>query len=172
MHSTSNHEAEDRVRRPRRIPLLSAKKWMLRLQWAQTDQNWTVEDRKNGAGSDESQFLLRHTDGRVGIWCQQHESKDPICLVSTVQAGRGGVMVGESFLGKLYNQSIIPWMPQLIADCNVHCSIFPVCRNRSGMITLINAVGTSLSAVGQDLTRSVTNRIPWQSRHYFLNNFQ
>ena len=40
-------------------------------------------------------------DGRVRIWCQQHESMDSTCLVSTVQAAGGGgggggdgVMVG------------------------------------------------------------------------------
>jgi len=33
-------------------------------------QNWTVEDWKNVAWSDESRFLLRHSDGRVRIWCK------------------------------------------------------------------------------------------------------
>ena len=46
-------------------PLLSAKNRKLRLQWAQAQKNWTVEDWKNVAWSDESRFLLRHTDGRV-----------------------------------------------------------------------------------------------------------
>ena len=43
--------------------------------------------------SDESWFLLRHTDGRVRIWQQQHESMDPTCRVSTVQDGGCSVMV-------------------------------------------------------------------------------
>ncbi len=30
---------------------------------------------------------------RVRIWRKEHESMDPSCLVSTVQAGGGGVMV-------------------------------------------------------------------------------
>jgi len=37
----------------------------------------TVENWKNVAWSDESQFLLRHLDGRVRIWDKQHESMDP-----------------------------------------------------------------------------------------------
>ncbi len=45
----------------------------------------------------ESWFLLRHSDGRVRIWCKEHESMDPSCLVSTVQAGGGGVMVWGIF---------------------------------------------------------------------------
>ncbi len=38
-------------------------------------------------------FLLRHSDDRVRIWRKEHESMDPSCLVSTVQAGGDGVMV-------------------------------------------------------------------------------
>ncbi len=31
------------------------------------------------------------------MWCKEHESMDPSCLVSTVQAGGGGVMVWGIF---------------------------------------------------------------------------
>ncbi len=54
------------------------------------------KDWKNVAWSDESRFLLRHSDGRVRIWHKEHESLDLFCLVSTVQAG-GGVMVWGMF---------------------------------------------------------------------------
>uniref|UniRef100_A0A3P8V2Z1 Transposase Tc1-like domain-containing protein n=1 Tax=Cynoglossus semilaevis TaxID=244447 RepID=A0A3P8V2Z1_CYNSE len=84
-------------RRPHRVPLLSAKNRKLRLQFAQAHRNWTIEDWKNVAWSDQSRFLLRHSDGRVRIWRRQHESMDPSCLVSTVQAGGGGVMVWGIF---------------------------------------------------------------------------
>ncbi len=80
-------------RRPHRVPLRSAKNRKRRLQFAQAHQNWTIEDWKNVAWSDESRFLLRHSDGRVRIWHKEHESMDPSCLVSMVQAGGGGVMV-------------------------------------------------------------------------------
>ncbi len=80
-------------RRPHRVPLLSAKNRKRRLQFAQAHQNWTTEDWKNVALSDESRFLLRHSDGRVRIWRKEHESMDPSCLVSTVQIRGGGVMV-------------------------------------------------------------------------------
>ncbi len=79
-------------RRPHRVPLLSAKNRKRRLQFAQAHQNWTIEDWKNVDRTDESRLLLRHSDDRVRIWCKEHESRDPSCLVSTVQAG-GGVMV-------------------------------------------------------------------------------
>ncbi len=60
-------------------------------------QDWTIEDWKNVAWSDGSRFLLRHSDGRVRIWRKEHESMDPSCLVSTVQADGGGVVVWGIF---------------------------------------------------------------------------
>ncbi len=41
-------------RRPHRVPLLSDKNRKRRLQFTQTHQNWTIEDWKNVAWSDES----------------------------------------------------------------------------------------------------------------------
>ncbi len=48
-------------RRTHRVPLLSAKNRKQRLQFAQVHQNWTIEDWKNIAWSDESRFL-QHSD--------------------------------------------------------------------------------------------------------------
>ncbi|ROL45641.1 B-cell scaffold protein with ankyrin repeats [Anabarilius grahami] len=73
-------------RRPHRVPLISTTNRKKRLQFARAHQNWTVEDWKNVAWSDESRFLLRHSDGRVRIWRKQNENMDPSCLVTTVQA--------------------------------------------------------------------------------------
>ncbi len=84
-------------RRPHPVPLLSAKNRKRRIQFTQAHQSWTIEDCKNVAWSDESQFLLRHSDGRVRIWRKAHESMDPSCFVSTVQAGGGDVMVWGIF---------------------------------------------------------------------------
>ncbi len=88
-------------RRPHRVPLLSAKNRKLRLQFAQAHQNWAIEVWKNVAWSDESRFLLQHSDGRVRIWKELKNMKawmNPSCLVSTVQAGGGGgVMVWGIF---------------------------------------------------------------------------
>jgi len=44
-----------------------------------------------------SGFLLRHSDGKVRIWRKQNENMDPSCLVPTVQAGGGGVIVWGMF---------------------------------------------------------------------------
>jgi len=64
-----------------------------RLQFARAHQNWTVENWKNVACSDESHFLFRHSDSRVRIWREQNENMDPSCLFTTVQGAGGGVMV-------------------------------------------------------------------------------
>ncbi len=84
-------------RRPHRVPLLSAKNRKRRLQFAQTHQSWTTEDWKNVAWSFEFRFLLQHSDVRVRICRKEHESMDPSCLVSMVQAGGGGVIVWGIF---------------------------------------------------------------------------
>ncbi len=95
-------------RRPHRVLLLSAKNRKMRLQFAQAHQNWTIEDWKNVAWSDGSRFLLRHSDGRVRIWCKERDSMDPSCLVSTAQAAGGGVMVwGIFYQISNYQMSIV-----------------------------------------------------------------
>ncbi len=83
-------------RRPHRVPLLSDKNRTRRIQFTQNHQNWPIEDWKNAGWSDESRFLLQHSDSRVRICRKEHESMDPSRLVSTVQAG-GGVMVWGIF---------------------------------------------------------------------------
>ncbi len=85
-------------RRPHRVLLLSAKNRKQRLQlFTQVHHNWSIEDCKNVAWSDESRFLLQYSDDRVRIWCKEHESMDSSCLVSTVQAAGDGVMVWGIF---------------------------------------------------------------------------
>ncbi len=91
------------------MPLLSAKNRKRRLQFAQTHQNWTIEDWKNVAWSDESRFLLRHSDVRVRIWHKEHESLDPSCLVSTVQAAGGGIMVWGIFSSRNFWPLTTKW---------------------------------------------------------------
>ncbi len=79
------------------VPLLSANNRKLKLQFTQAHQNWTIEDWKKVAWSDEPRFLLRHLDVWVRIWHKQHESMDPSCLRSTAQVAAAGVMVLEIF---------------------------------------------------------------------------
>ncbi len=82
-------------RRPHWVLLLSAKNRKWRLQFAH--QNWRIEDCKNVAWSNESWFLLRHSDSRVRILRKEHENMDSSGLVSADQAVGGGVMVWGIF---------------------------------------------------------------------------
>ncbi len=114
-------------RRPHRVPLLSAKNRKRRLQFTQAHQNWTIEDWKNVAWSDESRFLLRHLDGRVSIWRKELESMDPFCLVSMVQAaGGGGVMVwGDIFLDTLGPLVPIEHRLNATASLSIVATVYP-----------------------------------------------
>ncbi len=49
-------------RRPHRVPLRSDKNSTRRIQFTPDHQNWTIEDCRNVAWSDESRFLLQHSD--------------------------------------------------------------------------------------------------------------
>ncbi|XP_073794451.1 si:ch211-226m16.3 protein isoform X4 [Danio rerio] len=60
-------------RRPHWLPLLSANNRKLRLQFAQAQQNWTIEDWETIAWSDESRFLLRHSNVAEDIGPHQLE---------------------------------------------------------------------------------------------------
>ncbi len=74
-------------RRPHRVLLLSAKNRKQKLELKLDNRRLAKWCR----------FLLQHSDGRVRIWCKKHESMDPSCLVSTVQAAGGCVKVWGIF---------------------------------------------------------------------------
>ncbi len=101
-------------RRPHRVPFLSAKNRTRRLHFTQAHQNWTIEDWKNVAWSDESRFLLRHSVGRVRIWRKEHESMDPSCLVSNLQQQRDAIMSIWTKISKECFQHLVESMPQII----------------------------------------------------------
>ncbi|GFT25321.1 transposable element Tcb2 transposase [Trichonephila clavipes] len=82
-----------RSRRPKCVPLLTARYKAFRLTWARQHRDWIVDDWKHVAWSDESRFQLDPADGRVRVWRQPHESMDFICQQGTVQVGGGSVMV-------------------------------------------------------------------------------
>ncbi len=79
------------------VPLLLASNRKLKLQFTQAHQNWTIEDYKKVAWSDEPRFLLWHLEVCVRIWRKQQESMDPSCLRSTAQVAAAGAMVLEIF---------------------------------------------------------------------------
>jgi len=92
-----------------------------RLQFARAHQNWTVENWKNVAWSDESRFPLRHSDGRVRIWREMNENMDPSCLFTTVEAAGGGVMVWLVFFWHTLRPLCANWASFKCHSLPEHC---------------------------------------------------
>ncbi|GFX14827.1 transposable element Tc1 transposase [Trichonephila clavipes] len=85
--------------RPTREPLLNDRHWYAHLAWAREHRDWSVEDWKRVAWSDESRFRLLNINGRLRICRQAHEAMDPACQVGTVQGHGGSIMAWGVFLG-------------------------------------------------------------------------
>ncbi|GFV70626.1 transposable element Tcb2 transposase [Trichonephila clavipes] len=60
--------------RPTRVLLLNARHRTARLACAREHRDWSVEDWKRVAWSDESQFRILNTEGRLRIGRQAHEA--------------------------------------------------------------------------------------------------
>ncbi|MCJ8732479.1 hypothetical protein PDJAM_G00211810 [Pangasius djambal] len=60
--------------------------------WAREHQNWTTEQWRKVAWSDESRFLLHHLDGRVRVRHLPGEEMAPGCTMGSRQAVGGSVM--------------------------------------------------------------------------------
>lgn len=78
-------------------PLISKKNKKARLQFAKDHQNWTVEDRKKVAFSDESKFNLFGSDGRQHVRRPIGTRNDVRYQIPTVKHGGGSVMVWGVF---------------------------------------------------------------------------
>ena len=83
--------------RPVRVPMLTPVHRRKRQQWAREHQNWTTEQWKKVAWSDESRFLLHHVDGRVRVRRFPGEHMAPGCTMGRRQAGGGSVMLWAMF---------------------------------------------------------------------------
>lgn len=84
-------------RRPTRVPLLTKRHRQLRLQWAREHRDWTMDEWKRVAWSDESRFLIHHVDGRVRVRRLPGEQLLPSCTAGHTQAGGGGIMLWGTF---------------------------------------------------------------------------
>ncbi|GFU52495.1 HTH_Tnp_Tc3_2 domain-containing protein, partial [Trichonephila clavipes] len=65
--------------RPTRVTRIKARHLAVRLAWSREHRDWSVEDEKRVACSDESRFQLLNADGRLRIWRLSHEAMDPTC---------------------------------------------------------------------------------------------
>ena len=82
-----------RSRRPVRVPMMIPAHRGKHLQWACERRNWTLEQWKKVAWSDESRFLLDHVDGHVRVCRLPGEVIAPGCTMGRRQAGAGSVML-------------------------------------------------------------------------------
>ena len=70
-----------RSRRLVRVPMMTPVHRRTCLQWTRKRRNWTFEQWKKVAWSDESRFLLDHVDGRVRVRRLPGEVMAPGCTV-------------------------------------------------------------------------------------------
>jgi len=83
--STTLRQMGYNSKRPHRLPLISSTNRKKRLQFGRAHQNWTVEDWKNVAWSDESPFLLVESAfgiNRMRTWI--HHALLPLCRLVVV----------------------------------------------------------------------------------------
>ncbi|GBM71636.1 hypothetical protein AVEN_269189-1 [Araneus ventricosus] len=84
-------------RRTTRVPLLTKRHRQLCLQGAREHRDWTIDEWKRVAWSDESQFLIHHVDVRVRVRRLPGEQLLPFCTAGHTQAGGGGIMLWGTF---------------------------------------------------------------------------
>ncbi|GBN12254.1 hypothetical protein AVEN_245731-1 [Araneus ventricosus] len=80
-------------RRPTRVTLLTKCHRQLRPQWAREHRDWTLDERKRVAWSDESDFSFITSMIVSGYAVCQANSCSPLVQ----QAGGGGIMLWETF---------------------------------------------------------------------------
>ncbi|GBL98023.1 Transposable element Tc1 transposase [Araneus ventricosus] len=84
-------------RRPTRVPLLTKRHRELRLEWSREHRDWTTDEWKRVAWTDESRFLIHNVDGRVRLRRLPGEQLLPSCTAGHTQAGGGGIMLWGTF---------------------------------------------------------------------------
>ncbi|GBO01977.1 hypothetical protein AVEN_273698-1 [Araneus ventricosus] len=84
-------------RRLTRVPLLTKRHRQLRLQWAREHRDWTMDEWKRVAWSDESRFLIHHVDDRVRVRRLPGKQLLPPCTAGHTQAAGGGIMLRGTF---------------------------------------------------------------------------
>ena len=103
-----------RSRRPVRVLMMTPVHRRKRLQWARESRNWTLEQWKKVAWSDESRFLLDQVDSRVHVPRLPGEVMAPGCTVGRRQAGGGSVMLWAMFCLETLG-------PSIHVDVNLTC---------------------------------------------------
>ncbi|GBN81562.1 hypothetical protein AVEN_58723-1 [Araneus ventricosus] len=85
-------EANLQSKRPFRVLPLTPKHWRLCLQWCHARATWNATDWQHVVFSDESRFVLRTDDNRVGVWRRPGERYNSTHVVARHTARTAGVM--------------------------------------------------------------------------------
>lgn len=86
-----------RARRPIKVPRLTIRHKVLRLQWARDHQHLTVQHWQHVIFADESRFLLYRVDGRIRVRRLAGERLHEACVQETLIGGGGSVHVWGAF---------------------------------------------------------------------------
>lgn len=86
-----------RARRPIKRPFLTRRHRDARYQWSAVHRTWNIRSWRRIHWSDESRFLLRHTDGRARVWRHRKTAYSEQNIVGTTAFGGGGVTVWGCF---------------------------------------------------------------------------
>ena len=81
----------------RKKPFINEKQRRARLRFAKDHKDWTIEDWSKVIFSDESNFQLCPTHGRLMVRRRPGEAYKPQCLAPTVKFGGGSVMIWGCF---------------------------------------------------------------------------
>ena len=82
------------ARRPRKKPLLTENHQCLRLGWATTHTQWTLDDWKSVLFTDESKVSIGN-DGALYVWRRKGEEFLPECCDRTVQHAASVMVLGS-----------------------------------------------------------------------------
>lgn len=87
------HSAGYYARRPIRRPLLTRQHKQARLEWCRARRRWNLANWRKVHWSDESRFLLFHTDGRARVWRQPNSAYAQRHIMEQVPFGGGSIMI-------------------------------------------------------------------------------
>lgn len=76
-----------------REPLISSINQTKGPNLLQIIKNWNFEKFRNVMWSNKSKFSLLQNDGRTRVGREPHEEIDPSCILSTVQATGGSIVI-------------------------------------------------------------------------------
>ena len=79
--------------RPARVPVLTRRHRLARLQWARNHANWNWRQWRTILFTDESRYCVSHVDGRVRVWRRRGEHYADDCVMQNNAWGGPSMML-------------------------------------------------------------------------------